>query len=561
MMGLHVGEKMAAGLDKTLKLIADTRNDAALDTLVASLESSCEKTRERAFVGILTRRSPTGHRLILDRWDEWDDAWKERIGEHPGRLTSAIRDSVLSTQREVCESGCEALLKTSEFDLAPTLVKAIEERKNPNAELVSDALINLAELLRAELDAPRDYKRRRDPSLVQRNFVGCLEPAVERFPRYQRVVLIEAFLLLVEHDNALLRKTLQQPRGLLFQKTTELLMDSPRTGIKRLLLSFLGDRGAAKSALNAIARRTDTSMVAMFLDEIGQEPSDVVLNSLKRMNHVAWVINQPRLWASWTDEQQHAAVIVATQSGMNRIAVFDFLSWILKKGNVGGRRAAAEALDEFRGMEANEAARQALDDEDPIVLARILVQMRQRGIRVSLSRLMQLADSPHEEVRTAVQKCLGDFTLQRYLSAFDMLNDDIRKTTGLLVKKVDPNLIETLVIELESPARTRRIRALQSIPFLGVGSEVEPLLLEAIEADDHFVRAEAARAMVNCNSKESQQALREALLDSWSSVQDAAEQTLQDIVEAKHNRGALQEELNNLFDEPLPPELGMEFLA
>lgn len=214
-------------------------------------------------------------------------------------------------------------------------------------------------------------------------------------------------------------------------------------------------------------------------------------------------------------------------------------------------------------MDANELARESMNDEDPIVLARILVQMRNRGIRVTLPRLLELADSQHIEVRTAVKQCLGDFTVQRYLMAFDMLDDAVRRTTGILVSKVDKDLIESLTSELESLSRTRRIRALQAVPFLGVGSEVESLILDAIQSDDHFVRSEAAAALVHCRSKEAQFALREALLDSRSSVQEAAEQALQEMADAsvQNSDGKLAAaDLASLLEDPLTSELGMEFL-
>ena len=47
-----------------------------------------------------------------------------------------------------------------------------------------------------------------------------------------------------------------------------------------------------------------------------------------------------------------------------------------------------------------------------------------------LARLIELADSPHVAVRQAVQRSLDEFTFERFVGAFEVLDEETRRSTG-----------------------------------------------------------------------------------------------------------------------------------
>ena len=179
----------------------------------------------------------------------------------------------------------------------------------------------------------------------------------------------------------------------------------------------------------------------------------------------------------------------------------------------------------------------ALESGDAAIQAAVVPQLRQRGIPGALSRLVEQLDSPHEIVRQAARKALGEFSTERFLAAYDLLDDDVRRTTGALVRKIDPTVITTLNEELKSPSRTRRLRALGAASAARMTVELEPRVLKLLADEDHVVRTEAARALSACDTPTSRQALREALLDRSVTVQEAAEYSLRQL-----NSGASQRE-------------------
>jgi HEAT repeat protein len=276
-----------------------------------------------------------------------------------------------------------------------------------------------------------------------------------------------------------------------------------------------------------LARRADEKFLTYLFKKIGFEPSTAAQTNLKRMDSIGWVRKDLSLLTDMDGACQHAAVQMAMASGMNRLEVFNVIEFLLRHGQVAGRRAAAAALAEFQGVEANRLAEAALDDSDPEVQANLVVQLRKRGVAGALRRLIDLVDSRHEVVRRAARSCLTEFSFERFLASFDMLDEDVRKSTGALVKRVDPTAASGLAREMRSQSRSRRIRALAVARAMEMASQLEDKIIEMLSADDHTLRAEAARALEGCHTLKTRQALRAALLDRSVIVQQAAESSLQ----------------------------------
>ena len=226
---------------------------------------------------------------------------------------------------------------------------------------------------------------------------------------------------------------------------------------------------------------------------------------------------------------QHSLVKLVAASGVPRRLAFDTIAYVLEHGQPAGRQAAAEVLAEFNGAQANDLALGCLNDDSPQVQAKAIPQLRSRGIPGTLSRLVELLDSPHAVVRQAARKSLEEFSFQRYLAAFEMLDEEVRRGTGMLVKKVDPRLVPLLAEEMKSPMRTRRLRALEVAKTVEAVEELEANIIEMLNDEDHLVRVEAATTLAQASSQDSSIALRRSLEDSSPAVREAARQTLKSL--------------------------------
>ena len=268
-----------------------------------------------------------------------------------------------------------------------------------------------------------DDEHHQDPLAIRHHVLASLQHAVDRFDQHRHRELVEAFLLLTTRENVVLKKILRDPRHPSYLVVLDVLNQSTRTGIVRLILNFLQDRFTPSTVLRVIARRRDPMFLRHALRRSESQPTDEVQNNLRRIESIGWLRHDFSMLDSLTDPEQEAAVQMAVHSGHNRLDVFEVLKHILQHGKACGRQTAAQALATFGGVDANQLALDGLEDSDPLVQAHMVAQLRERGIPGAISRLIQLIDSPFEAVRSAAQKSLTEFNFARYLSLFDTFED------------------------------------------------------------------------------------------------------------------------------------------
>ena len=517
----------ASGLPLTFDLLARTPNEAAIGVLIPALDAADTAIQLGALRAILDRRSPVGQREVLKRLHTASHHWRAIIDERRGRMTHALRDGVLGTEDQLCQNACQAILWFREYDLVPALVTAMEDHDHSHCALLGSTLLGLADLLYEELTQPRDYSNRRDPLLVRRNVTGSLEAAVRHHGKNSRREIIDAFLMLAGRDNVTLKLILQDPHHVAYLPVVDALLRNPRLGVMRLLLSYLEDPHAPSAAISVLAHRSDRAFIEMLLERIGSEPSQQAASNLKRIDNIVWLRGNEAFVDQLDEAGQQGLLALVTASGMKRGDVLKLLERLLRGGTPGGRRAAARALGAFNGAEANALALVALEDSDPQVQATIVAQLRQRGIPGALGRLIDLVDHPDETVAAKARESLSEFNFDRFVAAFDMLDDEVRRSTGSLVKKVSPQAVATVREEMQSLSRMKRLRALGIAEAMQAVGELEDDIVGLLADSDHLVRAEAARVLGGSRSSAARAALQSATSDRSPAVRDAAERTLE----------------------------------
>ncbi len=518
---------MTVGLEKTFSILSNTQNETSVRVLIDALDVSNRDVQSGALRALLARKSPFGQRELVRRWHELRQRWKKMVGESGSQLSSAIRDAIVSQDEQLHENGCDAILVTRDFDLLPTLITAAEDRSNSRADRSAETLLQLADALCEERDTPRNYQSRRTPEKNRTQAVVALQRSVERFDQHKRVEILEAFLMLASHQNSTLNHILQHPHDKAYVTLVHLLSSSPRLGVMRLILESVDDPRAPSAVYSILSRRQDISFVRHMLKRFADEVPASARRNLKRIESFSWLRDDMSMLTALNGEEQRGAVHMTMASGASRLHVFKVIEFVLTNGAVEGRRAAAAALSEFRGAEANAAVVTALQDEDSVVRATAVSQLRERGIRGAMNTLLELVDSPDQEVRDVAVEALSEFTFERFLAVFGTLDDETLAETAQFVRRVDPKMFDGLKQELRSPIRMRRIRAIQMAIAMNVITDVEPLVIELLGDEDHVIRSAAADALVHSPSVASRNALRDVILDRSQTVREAAEQTLQ----------------------------------
>jgi hypothetical protein len=517
---------MTVGLATTFSILTRTDNESAVRVLLPALDSSNAAIQEGALAALLTRRNPSGHGEILRRIPSLIQRWKIIIQQHAGLLTGTLRDAMIGSDETQYANACMAAVMFSDYNLIPTLLAVLEDPSQSKADRAAETLMQLAMQLYGELAHPGEDSADRDLKWIQQHVVSCLETSVQRFGRHKRREVIEAFLLLVKSDNAVFNQILENSRHVSYLVLIDALSRSPHEGIMRLLLDFFDNPQAPSSVLSVAANRCDMDFVRHFLFKVDRNPSEAVLQNLKRMGHVAWLGNCKNIVNNLDDAGQHSLVFLMMSLGIARARVFSVIEYILQHGKPGGRREAARALAAFNGAEANALVLQALGDGDPQVQANVLPHLRRRSIPGVLKRLVKMLDSSHLVVRQAVRSALGEFSFSRFLSTFEMLDGEALKTTAAIVKKIDQQTVPLLREELRAPARFRRLRGLQIVQAMDVACLLEETLIELVGDEDQKLRAEAAATLAGCHSPAVRSALEKALGDGSVAVREAAQKSL-----------------------------------
>ena len=535
------------GLAATFEVLAKTHNEAAVEVLIAALDDPTAEIRDGALATLLQRRTVSGHREIISRLSTMDAHRRDIVRKNPRYLGRALREAIQSPDRAQCEFACSTVVWLREYDLMPALVNEAESASNPYQSLAAENVLALAELLYQDLATPQRTAGGRDVQLTRQHVLTSLERSVGRFTQHKRREMVEAFLLLAPRENTLLKRIMADPMHAAYVTVADLLIHSQRGGIIRLALSFLDDPQAESSAVALLGQRTDVKFLEHFLRKIGPRPSATISQNLHRIETLAWLQSQINVLGLLEDESQVGAVQLALLSGIQRSSALALVAHLIRTGKPCARRAAAAALSRFRGADANELAIEAAKDSDPLVSSPALASLRSRGIPGALATLLLHLDSPHEAVRAAVRSGLDEFSFDRFQAAFDMLDDRVRRSTGEVVRKVDPTVKSRLVEELNARSRTRRLRAITMADAMNLSAELETPLIERLADEDHLVRAEAAKSLAACSTPTARRALQDALADRSIVVQEAAQESLG------------QQNINSLVEEAFAAAISAEY--
>lgn len=514
--------------------LAHTRNQAAVPVLASALASTRLEIRLGAIHGLVVRRNPEGHSQILARFPTFND---EELAELAAtlirsqhKMLATLRDVLLSDDQRLCDNACHVILMGRVYQIIPTLVEVAEYSTHRHSEQALATLVQLASLFHRETFA-RGADKTCEPGIVRRQILPSLEMSVVRYDEHRRQEIIDAFLLVVPPTNETFLKILRERSHCCHQPVLNSLSTSAVVPILDLLTRLLHDMDIPVSALKAIGARLDRKFLDYLLHNIGWPVSLRVLENFRKLKQVHWLDDRREVLLDLDGRAQRVAIEVAKSGCVERKTYLALLKFLLQQGDPEGRRAACDALGEFRDRQIDQLIVQTLRDSDPRVQAAAVRQIRDRGFHDAMERLVKLLDHRAPEVRDAARSSLAEFNYSRYRSVFDTLDDASRHKIGHLVAKVDPTATRRLGEELASPALSTKMRALEMTQFMEVADEVFDRLAQLVYDPDVGVRAEAAAALGFCRREEAIPLLHNVDNDTNYFVREAANRSIDQIAE------------------------------
>jgi HEAT repeat protein len=523
---------LADGLDRTWTILANTPNQAAVPVLVSALTSRHSEIRMGAIRSLVLRRAANGHAEIIRRFASFREleqmALTEALHQSTHRMKSALRDAVLAEHAELCENACHIILMGKVYDMLPTLVKAAENRSHRHSDQAAATLVQLAHLLHQEISG-ESHERTCDPFFMRRHVLTSLERSLVMYHAHRRVEIIDAFLLLVPSDNAMLTKILDDPRNPCHQPIVASLSTSAVSSVVDLLTAFLQDSRVPGCVLTIVARRQDRKFLNQLFGRLGLPLSLRVAQNMKRLSSIAWLQHGREVLPQLDGPAQAVAAELASASSLDRDDLFQVLAFLLKMGSPEGRRASCEALARFPEPPATQLVVAALADSDPGVKAAAALQLRRRQAPGAMEKLVVMLGSPAPEVREAARSSLSEFSFVRYQASFDGLDPVVRRSTGKLVRKVDPNAVRRLTEMLNSASVSVKRRGLEMTMAMNAAEDVCDLLVAMADDQDLAVRVDAITALGLSTSLKARAALHAAEHDPHRPVRDAAQASLEKL--------------------------------
>lgn len=519
---------MPHGIHATLAFLRRTRNEAAVSLLVAALDSNHPTIRCGALEILAGRREIAGHQAVIHRIRRLGLEQLTMLRNTKHRMHDALAASINSSDAKLCESASRAILALGEYQMFPVLIQAIERKDNRQADRAAATLLRLAKLLVEEAQAPPARKPRRDPFFARRSALTALRGSLDRFAFHRRLEVVEAFLMLVPHDNATLAKLLRSPSHPCYRQLLDSLGSSPAPGVMRLLREFLQDAQTPQNVVEIVAYRVDQRFLEFLLASIGSPASPRALRNMARLRRVAWLQQDRDVLYQLSGPAQASAVELAVASSIGHHEIFRLVAEMFDNGKPEGRRVSCRALADFQDPKADELVHRALEDPDAGVRAAAAGQVRQRAFPGVEQRLVALLDAESPEVRRAAGSALSEYNFVRYVVKFAEMSDEERRTAGEIVGKTDPTAKSELRKELAAPSPTQRQRAINMALAMQLVSAVADELIAVLHDKQEVLslRTSAAEALSRCDTPNARAALQTAKRDPNISVRDAAEHSL-----------------------------------
>ncbi|MBN1912376.1 MAG: HEAT repeat domain-containing protein [Pirellulales bacterium] len=528
---------MSSGPKKTFDFLSKSENRAATDILVHSIKSKDPTIRHRGLAAIMDRLDPAGHQEVFRRLGEFDDKCREVILRRSRRLESVATSAVKDATPQACKAACESIVTFRLYDALPGLISVLSSDDSPNIALAATTVLRLADAFYLELSGAEQQSvghKTTDMDTLRRRVTTSLEEAARKYFKHQQRDAVEAFLLVAKPQNATLRQILRNPDEKSHEPLIDILSTSEHGGVMRLLLGFLEDPQMPRPVIDVLTGRQDPRFVEHLLQRTGTRESRTrnYSETLSRFDSISWAKPENETLDGLDDEGQNAAVFLIMSSGMGEEERLEVLGHLLLKGNVGGRRAAAQALKEIKGNAATGLVVRAINDSDPHVRAHVLKQLRPRGVPGAMSLLLRMAEDPSPVIKEALREAMPEFSLRQFMMTFDSLPDNLQQLAGYLVRQIDPSAPKLVAEEMKVLSPVRRRRAVQAAAAMGLVKDLEEDVAKAVSDEDHMVRVAAATALAESEQVESWEALRDAMLDRSVVVQEAAEQSLMRISRA-----------------------------
>lgn len=524
---------MSAGIEKTLRLLAESKNKTAAQLLEAALESSDETVRQHAKRELASLRGGKSLAGLIRRFDPEN---KELVGvleESRDKTVQTLRSSLLGSDAELARKALKVVLTQRYFELIPVLLTIFMDQSDRLGDdgALAETIATFVEEFAAALDSRKH--RRFLYGKVLPEILKTVSKGLAEFHRNDPTLILRIFLTLYAYTSDEQRNPgalLQNPSSPAYLAMYHLLLKAEEQYVCRFVFYCLDNELPPPLAVTVFSKRQDVDFLGYFFERFDKPASKEFRDNLERIRHVDWLDDRlPSLLADLDDERQPGLVKLVPCLGLSSEQKRAVLETILRDGKPTGRREALGALARYHDERMERTIWNAAEDPDPGVQIAALTLLRDRNSPAATTRIIQFADSPHEAVREAVHELLPQFRLTRYLETFDQMNEEQRRRTFNLIKTIDTNIVDELANMLMLGEPLMKAKALLCVEYGDLVGPLEDSLCGVLaKGEMPSLRGKAAELLAGGRRELSRSALVQALhRDTSPEVCEAAKSSLE----------------------------------
>ncbi len=498
------------GLQLTYETLGKTRNEAAVDVLVAALADAQPENRRRALAAILARPEERSSQQVLENWDllQADDL---RVLRQKKQWMAPAIEKSLKEGSENMPHAIAAAKSLGSFTSIPHLVLIAESSgSRPLRAAASDAVIELAQPLGQDARADRDQPTVRGPVLKR------LADSVRRFSMHRNEKLVDAFLLVVTWGDGDFRQLISEGSPQL-DLICRRLRESECTSVNDLLAGFIRYRNIPDWISEIIRTRQHGQFREALLRTVGAEPSATVLRNLNVIGMPQSCEGGESLIREVAPEYRAALAHLYTAADSNDMRKLHVVASAAESGGPGCETAAALCLARCEVPEVDIWMRAAL----PIADGDQALIQSDNNARL-LQRLIDLLGHSDPALERSVRRILEPLHADEMLHRFEALRPRSRRRLGRVVMMIDPDAIDRIRDALRHPVLSRRLEAIATADALAIVDLLADSFKHIAREDHQEARMRAADAMSNASSEATLGLLREMVELPESPVRDAA---------------------------------------
>jgi len=528
---------MARSIDLTLQVIANSKNQAAVGLLETAFQSTSEAVRKHAGRILVSRRSGQGLETIIRTFSSSNTDLVKLVNDNRSQLIPGLQSAIVADDAALARQAFRLAFSQNFYEVLPTLAAYC---LGPGSQDASNRALN-NDFLKF-LDKFTAALAKNDPSEHQLlynhllpEFSKILVQKIKEYRFTRNEFTLTVYLRLypffseagIDRDLYLQLRLTSSP---VYVAAYRRLLKESESYLFRFITQCLDRLKPPPIVPQIISERADVPFLTALFKSIKKPLTLEHKTNLANLPPLEWVGQIHTFLSDFDAEAQCGLVLLLQNITLTEDELRSYLAKIFEFGIGEGRAAALSALATLTGANIDRLIWDASADEDPSVQVEALTHLNSRAIPNAASRIMQFAESPHEEVRDTIHKLLPNFRFNKFMQTFDQLDDESRRRMFNVVKQLDKQTPVELTKMLTSGEPVVRAKALLCIDYCRtIVPLVEDALCEVLARDGvSKLRCKAAEQLVAGRRDESRTTLVQALhRDASHEVRTAAKTSLE----------------------------------